>query len=181
MQSQITYGVCPDTQLSTATLNGVTVRIDGMVMSKIKSTLRPKGEWYAGANSHTGYKVVYSQGKTHYIHKLIADAFLLYGVPLEAGFCLDHIDNDKHNNSVLNLQVLANYENTIKQSRRKYLPGVTLTKSGKYRAYTCGAYLGLHDTEDAAYAAVVHYRETVGAPDYRYILNCIRPGYEAAK
>ena len=54
---------------------------------------------------------------THYIHRLVAEAYL--GA---SDLCVDHIDNDKTNNHVSNLQYLTRAENINKERQYKDLP-----------------------------------------------------------
>lgn len=54
---------------------------------------------------------------THYVHRLVAEAYL--GA---SDLCVDHIDNDKTNNHVSNLQYLTRAENINKERQYKDLP-----------------------------------------------------------
>lgn len=70
-------------------------------------------------------------GKSFKVHQLIAMTFLKH-VPNGHELIVDHIDNDKTNNSVSNLQLITQRENTSKDRYRikyssKYL-GVTWNK-----------------------------------------------------
>ena len=68
--------------------------------------------------------------KTHSVHHLVWDAF---GDSPRNGRKLqvDHIDNNKHNNRVDNLQLLTNRENSI-----KYFKSVKHTRTSKYLGVT---------------------------------------------
>lgn len=59
--------------------------------------------------------VLYVEGKrrTVTVHRLVAEAFI--GIP--QGMHVDHIDGDKHNNRLSNLQVLSQLENQQKYLR----------------------------------------------------------------
>lgn len=92
--------------------------------------------------SAKGYKIVSltKNIKTYnkQVHQLVAIAFLNH-VPCGHKLVVDHIDEDKSNNHVSNLQILTNRDNCVKSMNKedmssKYI-GVTLHKSsGKYQA-----------------------------------------------
>lgn len=68
--------------------------------------------------------------KTRTVHQLVAEAFLNH-VPCGYKLVVDHIDNDKLNNHVTNLQIITPRENAskdMKQGVSKYR-GVTWTKN----------------------------------------------------
>lgn len=70
--------------------------------------------------------------KTFKIHKLVAIAFLNH-VPNGMSIIVDHIDNDKLNNSLENLQLISNRENLSKDRKggtSKYV-GVSLATGRK--------------------------------------------------
>jgi hypothetical protein len=70
---------------------------------------------------------------TKKVHSLVAIAFLNHN-PNGYKLLIDHIDNDKSNNKLENLQLITNRKNTIKDSINKTgYNGVTLIKN-KYRA-----------------------------------------------
>ena len=88
-----------------------------------------------------GYKSVclcngYTQ-KTRLVHQLIASTFLDY-----KGYTvltvIDHVDNDKSNNDVSNLQIITHRDNNIKERKRLSLSkynGVSFEyKRNKWRA-----------------------------------------------
>jgi|TARA_R110000737_G_scaffold157287_1_gene185796 hypothetical protein len=54
---------------------------------------------------------------TFYVHRIVAEAYL--GA---SDLCVDHIDNDKTNNHVSNLQYLTRAENINKERQHKDLP-----------------------------------------------------------
>ena len=53
------------------------------------------------------------------IHQLVAIAFLGH-IPDGHNICVDHVDNDKLNNNVTNLQLITNRENCSKDSKRRH-------------------------------------------------------------
>ena len=80
-----------------------------------------------------GYlKVCINTTKGMYVHQLVAMAFLGH-VPNGQKLVVDHIDGDKLNNNLNNLQVITNRENTSKDrsgGTSKYV-GVSWSKQNK--------------------------------------------------
>jgi len=75
--------------------------------------------------------------KSHYIHHLVAMVFMNH-IPNNKKEEIDHIDNDKKNNSRFNLQIISKQHNTSKDKTNKTSKyyGVCKRKStGKYIAY----------------------------------------------
>ena len=60
-------------------------------------------------NHEGGYHRVTIQGKHKYVHRLVADAF--YDVALDKYKDVNHIDGNKTNNTVGNLEVVSRKEN----------------------------------------------------------------------
>ncbi len=75
-------------------LNGnYTVREDGGIRVNYKDTL--------SIHLFNGYPTIYYKGKTYYIHRLIAEAF----IPNPNNYpCVNHINGDKTDNRVDNLE-----------------------------------------------------------------------------
>lgn len=86
----------------------------------------------------TGYKIVRlslnGEIKTRTVHQLVAEAFLNHK-PCGHSLIIDHIDNDKLNNKVSNLQLITQRSNTSKDKKNKTskYTGVCLDR-GKWRA-----------------------------------------------
>ena len=98
-----------------------------------------------------------------YIHKLVAEAFLNH-IPCGMEEVVDHIDHDKENNSVENLRLISNEENSSKKSKESsssYM-GVYLS-SGKWRARKRvdgkQIHLGCFNTEEEAKSAYDNYKD----------------------
>jgi hypothetical protein len=97
--------------------------------------------------------------KTFKVHKLVAMAFLNHN-PCGHKFVIDHIDNNRENNKVNNLEIVTPRQNAIKRnikSTSKYV-GVCWSKShNKWRSEICingkSNYLGLYGTELEAHQA----------------------------
>lgn len=72
--------------------------------------------------STNGYHIVMlsknSKTKTHSIHSLIAASFMNH-IPNGFEIVIDHIDNNKLNNHIDNLQLITNRENSIKDRNCK--------------------------------------------------------------
>lgn len=72
--------------------------------------------------------------KSCYIHQLVAMAFLGH-IPNGNKLVVDHIDHDKTNNKLVNLQIISNRENILKDKWRhnpsSNYHGVSLNKSRK--------------------------------------------------
>ena len=110
---------------------------------------------------HRGYKKVNLSkkgvSKTYEVHKLIAMAFLDHK-PNGNKLVVDHIDNNKLNNTLINLQVITHRDNCskdIKNKTSKYT-GVYLNKiNNKWRASInvnkIKKHLGTFNTEYEAY------------------------------
>lgn len=106
-----------------------------------------------------GYKqVCLCKDKKHYkikTHQLVAIAFLNY-IP-KRGLVVDHINNDKTDNRLSNLQIITHRENLSKDKKTKYT-GVTLKKStNRWRAQihinNKAEHLGYFKTEIEAHNA----------------------------
>jgi hypothetical protein len=77
-----------------------------------------------------GYLQVSINKKTKLIHRIIAELF----IPNINNFSqVNHINGDKLDNRIENLEWVTNRENTNHYHNSKY-PGVNITPSGKYRA-----------------------------------------------
>jgi len=115
----------------------------GNVKSLKRIIRRPKGNNYqVNARvmkprlSRTGYAIVNlsKEGvmETFQVHQLVSFAFLGHG-RMKFIKVVDHIDNDKTNNNLYNLQIISNRENSSKDKKNgtsKYV-GVSWHKSRK--------------------------------------------------
>jgi hypothetical protein len=159
--------------------NGLETNIEVTKCGKVK---RVKKDWY-GFSKYSqnqiygevdidnlkvirGYKSVTVQikglnRKSFEIHQLVAAAFLNYKWNGKA-FVVDHIDNNKLNNNLDNLQIVSFRENTSKdkwRTKKSGLPlGVSWCKSrNKYKAaiyfnsvhYNLGRYNTIEEAEKA--------------------------------
>lgn len=130
-------------------------------ISNGKSMFLKKGQNISKCVNNYGYLRVGLQKngiQKHYtVHVLVASVFLRYIINGKNDIVVDHINNDKKDNRVVNLQLLTNRENLSKTKRgsSKYT-GVHLHKSSKKwhsNIYVDGnrIYLGSFNTEIEAY------------------------------
>lgn len=85
----------------------VEVSDDGMVHRPEKRTERQvvrKEVWTYGHTNSEGYMVIGIDGRTYKVHRLVYETWC---GPILDGYTIDHIDRDRTNNVVFNLQ-LAN-------------------------------------------------------------------------
>jgi hypothetical protein len=107
--------------------------------------------------NNLGYVIVgLSKNKgTFSVHSLVCMAFKGH-VPTKNRYIhIDHIDNNKQNNRLENLQIISARENTAKAVKRKsQYHGVTQLKNGKWNARIenrgLRKYLGCFDTDELA-------------------------------
>lgn len=93
-------------------------------------------------------------------HQLVAITFLDHVPNGINGYVVDHIDNNRLNNYVGNLQLISNRENTIKNKSVTSLYGVKKYFS-RYQSRVWhnkkSVYLGTYDTEEEASNAAFMY------------------------
>jgi len=84
-----------------------------------------------------GYKKVqltrYSINKTFRVHQLVAMAFLGHN-PNGHSIVIDHIDNDRLNNKLDNLQIISNRENIVKNNKKGRSSFVGVSYQSKRKA-----------------------------------------------
>lgn len=82
----------------------------------------------------SGYKVVSFNGKTHTVHSLIAEAFL--GPKPSPKHVVDHIDGNKNNNRLDNLQYISWRDNITKGKlcKGKRFVGITKVSQNRWSA-----------------------------------------------
>tara|TARA_R100001443_G_scaffold25907_1_gene38963 strand:+ start:118 stop:726 length:609 start_codon:yes stop_codon:yes gene_type:complete len=86
---------------------------------------------------------VNNKGKAFYIHQLVAMTFLNHK-PCGHKIVVDHIDNNRLNNNLYNLQLVTHRENCSKDRKSKYskYTGVTYCKTKKF--YYARIYIDNH-------------------------------------
>lgn len=126
---EVTYSVCEDTKLRVACIdNKLLVREDGMVKN-ISGHHLAKKEWWAGSNSNSGYKNVGLNKTMWLIHRLIAECFISN---LDNKYVINHIDGNKINNNISNLEWVNQQENI----QHAFSTGLKTAKSGTNHGMT---------------------------------------------
>lgn len=100
--------------------------------------------------------------KTFKIHILVAKCFLNY-IPNKGVIVVDHIDNDKLNYNLINLQIISMRENLIKSAKRKSKYPNVYKNRKKWRARinynNCNYCLGTYETPEIANLKVIEFLE----------------------
>jgi len=99
----------------------------------------------------------YKKQKTFRVHQLIAVAFLNHTPDKHKGLVIDHIDGNKLNNMITNLQLITNKKNTSKDRKNKTskYTGVSWHKQSnkwlaQFKENGKVNYLGTFETEEDA-------------------------------
>jgi NUMOD4 motif/HNH endonuclease/AP2 domain len=99
----------------------------------------------------------YKKQKTFRVHQLIAIVFLNHTPNKHKGLVIDHIDGNKLNNMITNLQLITNKKNTSKDRKNKTskYTGVSWNKQSnkwlaQFRENGKVNYLGAFETEEEA-------------------------------
>lgn len=114
----------------------------------------------AGCIGSQGYRQISVDGETFRAHRLI----WVWHYGSDPGPYLDHINEDKGDNRIENLEPLTNSQNCAK-GRRKHkksdLPAGVARHRNKYKAQRRVGdkliYLGLHETPEQAHQAYLNY------------------------
>jgi hypothetical protein len=108
-----------------------------------------------------------NKGKTFRIHQLVAIAFLNH-IPCGHDIIVDHMDGNKQNNRLDNLQLITSRENLSKEKKNcssKYTGVHWVTKNKKWRSQICIngklKYLGLYTSEIEASKVYQKELETI--------------------
>lgn len=102
--------------------------------------------------------------KFYLIHRLVFSHFIGY---LNDDLVVDHIDGNKVNNHVSNLQQIESRDNTIKAVCNKYMRGVKKVNRGyysasmniKYKRYYLGSFKTIEEANEAYNKAVSDYKK----------------------
>ena len=102
------------------------------------------------------------------VHLIMAITFLNH-IPCGHKLVIDHIDNNKLNNKLENLQLITQRENTTKDKKNKNKLGVSFYKNKYYvRIYYIdkNEYLGRYDNEDEAHLVYMKASEDIRLNKY---------------
>ena len=127
----------------------------GLLLWKVRKGKVGKPGKVAGSVNVDGYRRIQFDGNRYMAHRLI---WIWHHGPVEDALCVDHINGERNDNRIENLQILTQRQNTSKgwaTSKSSSLPtGVTLTRYGTYQAAlgVAGAkrHLGSFATKDEA-------------------------------
>ena len=116
------------------------------------------------SSTTSGYLFIRLFYKTYYVHRLVANAFIPNPNNLSD---VDHIDNNKKNNNISNLQWLSHRDNIIKyhESIRPddYIPIEERTYKNYYNKYYKRKYYYYNDIRFKTYSELASYLNlTVG-------------------
>jgi hypothetical protein len=111
------------------------------------------------------------KAKSRTVHQLVAESFLNHE-PCRHRIVVDHIDNDKQNNNLTNLQLISQRENSSKNNigKTSRYTGVSLDSSRNKYVANClhnkkRKFLGRFDTELEASEAYNNYLKTINKCD----------------
>jgi DNA-binding CsgD family transcriptional regulator len=82
----------------------------GIIRRRIARQFYKVGHVIATFRHQRGYQYIKLRGRPYYVHRAVADAF--YG-PIPVGMVVNHIDGDKQNNRVENLEICTQAENVM--------------------------------------------------------------------
>lgn len=146
----------------------ITVYEDGKIfrhpyVSKAGSNI--KGKFLESSQKDTGYMKVAIKQKHHYLHRILAEAFL-------SGYCeslqVDHINGNKSDNRLNNLRMMTRAQNLCAHRRvngTSRFRGVSWDKrQKKWRSQMKCEYIGLHECEEDAAMAVNKWMIFQGYP-----------------
>lgn len=100
---------------------------EGMILTIFNNRKDSDNVSYGSKNSKTGYYTTIVDGKAQYVHRLV---WKLFNGEIPEGYEINHIDGNKSNNKLSNLELMTREENCKEEIRCK-----RLSKSKKKRCY----------------------------------------------
>jgi hypothetical protein len=102
---------------------------------------------------HRGYRYIKVDGKSQLVHRIIYQA--AQNIKLTPKEQIDHIDNNKLNNSIFNLRRVNNSINSqnkpyARSDSKTGVKGVSKTIGGKFIARCMGKHIGCYNTAEEA-------------------------------
>lgn len=141
-------------------------------LGRIKSLVRKnvtKEKILNGGNNGDGYIKVSLNNKLHYVHRLVADAFI---PKIEGRNFVNHKDENKSNNNVNNLEWCTNKENINHSVDKLHHPNFLKTNTGHHHISKDGKYYRVHIKHTTkrfkCLAEAIEYRDKL-LKDYKAI------------
>ena len=144
-------------------------RADGRMGHKKEKILNPvtqsQGYLQVQLTSNEGVR------KQKLVHRLVMEAFHPEMMTVDTSISVDHLDGDKRNNSIANLEVVPHRVNVSRywsEKKSSGLPvGVSMSRGGRFvssaKVKNKQTYLGTYDTSDEASDAYLKFIERVKA------------------
>ena len=124
----------------------------GNVKCLERNGVKKGGRILKPSDNGVGYlKVVLSnkESKTKYVHRLVYESF--NNKNSEKGItAIDHINENKYDNRLCNLQLITQRENKIKSTINKLNKSNVYNINGKYRVILYGKHIGYYSTINEA-------------------------------
>jgi frataxin-like iron-binding protein CyaY len=152
-------------------------------LGRIKSFKRNKVKILKQLENTRGYLRVTlydknANNRTIVTHALVAMAFLDYKPNKKQDFVIDHINNNKLDNRLINLQIITNRQNSSKEIKgsSKFIGVHWNTNSKKWRAVIVfnkrSIHLGLFNDE---YEASIQYKQALSLIEAGVDINILYP------
>lgn len=108
-----------------------------------------------------GYAYTKLDGFTAPVHRLV---YIYHKGRIPDGYHIDHINHDRFDNRIENLQAIPAKENLAKHIRTSKYDGVYRTKDFQRWSAKITIDIGTYDTEDEAVRAIEDYKKTIKIP-----------------
>lgn len=110
-------------------------------------------------------------GKSYKIHTMMAKVFLGRDIDGSYELVVDHIDENKQNNNLNNLQLLSNRDNVLKSCNNKY-PGTAKAFNkffARIRYKNKRIHLGMFDTQQEAHEAYLEAKRKIENNEFEIV------------